>query len=344
MQSPGLSLHEPLIAKSLLKSPDSIRVLSIFAVVVLHVAAAVVVYAPQGADWWAGNVYDSLVRWCVPVFVMLSGSLLLGKNESAAVFYRKRVARLAIPLMFWSLVYLAWSYQGEGWLWAVKKVLAGTPYFHLWFLYMIVGLYLLTPFLRLIVTHSSRTGLILLTSGLLAVAVLNTLHGAVAQLAISPPFFLNLCVPYLAYFIAGYLIATSTRTQDRSLLAAVFIAAVVLTCLGLFVLRQRYGIGRALYLYDYLSPTVVAMSIAAMSLLKDFSLPLPDAVLKRISGLTLGIYLVHPLFLEWFAHHKLDALHFPAALSVPVMAAAVFLCSCLAAGLLSRMPLLKRVI
>lgn len=330
----------------MLKSADSIRILSILAVVVLHVAASVVVYVPQmnSVDWWAGNMYDSLVRWCVPVFVMLSGSLLLGKNEPAAVFYKKRAARLAIPLISWSLLYLVWSYQGEGLMWAVKKMVTGTAYFHLWFLYMIVGLYLLTPFLRLVVTHSSRTSQILLTAGLLAVSMLNTLYGAVAELAVPPPFFLNLCVPYLSYFIAGYLIATSTRNPNRTLLAAAFMAAVVVTGVGVFFLGQRYGIGPALYLYDYLSPAVVAMSIAAMYLLKDFSLPFSDAALKRISGLTLGVYLVHPLFLEWFARYKFNALLFSATLSVPVVAAAVFLSSYLAADLLSRIPLLKRVI
>ena len=123
-----------------------------------------------------------------------------------------------------------------------------------------------------------------------------------------------------------------------------FTAAVALTAVGLFFLGRRHGLAHGLYLYDYLSPTVVAMSIAAMYLLKDFSLPFSVGVLKRMSRLTLGIYLIHPLFLEWFTRCKFDGLLFPATLSVPVVATAAFLLSLLAADLASRILLVKRVI
>ena len=82
---------------------DAARVAAIVAVVLLQVSASVVTQAPLGSTvWWVGNGYDALVRWCVPVFVMVSGALLLDarKTESLATFFRKRAARIGLPLLF----------------------------------------------------------------------------------------------------------------------------------------------------------------------------------------------------------------------------------------------------
>ncbi|WP_175637699.1 acyltransferase family protein, partial [Dickeya dadantii] len=68
------------------------RIVSTFAVIVLHVSAYTVALADLGTfSWWVGNLYDSLVRWCVPVFIMISGALLLSpeKVESLSIFYKK---------------------------------------------------------------------------------------------------------------------------------------------------------------------------------------------------------------------------------------------------------------
>ncbi|MEO0868581.1 MAG: acyltransferase family protein, partial [Cyanobacteria bacterium J06642_11] len=79
---------------------DNSRVVSILAVILLHVTVIVMVSNDIGSTyWWFGNIYNSSVRWCVPVFVMISGALLLStdKREDAATFYKKRVARLFLP-------------------------------------------------------------------------------------------------------------------------------------------------------------------------------------------------------------------------------------------------------
>ena len=84
---------------------DNSRLIATFAAVFLHVAAGVVVYSNPGSQyWWAGNIYNSFVRWCVPVFVMVSGALLLNPNkmESMETFYKKRLSRILIPLLFWA--------------------------------------------------------------------------------------------------------------------------------------------------------------------------------------------------------------------------------------------------
>ena len=62
---------------------DSTRVLAALAVVMLHAAVPIVAgpAALGSPAWWAGNLYDALVRWCVPAFVMVSGALLLAPHR-----------------------------------------------------------------------------------------------------------------------------------------------------------------------------------------------------------------------------------------------------------------------
>jgi surface polysaccharide O-acyltransferase-like enzyme len=92
---------------------DKARIFAVFAVIVLHVSAIVVVGIKDFYDlqWWFGNIYDSMVRWCVPVFVMISGALLLSeaKTESISIFYKKRILRLLTPTLFWSLFFTIWT-------------------------------------------------------------------------------------------------------------------------------------------------------------------------------------------------------------------------------------------
>ncbi|MBR4141679.1 MAG: acyltransferase family protein, partial [Campylobacter sp.] len=91
--------------------PDFLRVIAIFAVIFLHVAAHKwYAFKPNTFQWQVFNFYDGLVRWCVPVFVMVSGMFLLdfrrySKNisENLARILKKNALRLFIVLIFWSI-------------------------------------------------------------------------------------------------------------------------------------------------------------------------------------------------------------------------------------------------
>src|SRR5689334_22387571 len=121
---------------------DILRIAAIFAVIWLHVCADVVMKADASvSEWWAGNVADAASRWCVPMFVMLSGALLLrdGREElSPREFYVRRAARLSPALIFWTAFYLGYRRLRDhtGWMELLQDTVKGEPYFHLWFLYM----------------------------------------------------------------------------------------------------------------------------------------------------------------------------------------------------------------
>jgi len=332
---------------------DAARVVSILAVVFLHVSATVVTGRDVGStDWWYGNVYDSLVRWCVPVFIMISGALLLGgdKRESASAFYRKRMTRIFVPLVVWTVVFLFWRGEHAAFSMAelslaavLRRIASGKPHYHMWFLFMIVSLYLFTPFIRILVRHAVRAELWLLAGLLFAVAALHEAFGIFVDRGVS--LFVFWFLSYLPYFLCGHLIATSDRTVPGRGLWAVFGGSVLLTALGCYLLSGARGLQEGMYFYAYLSVTVIPMSLSLMWLLKTRSFDGASAGLfRRLSELTLGVYLIHPVFLEAFRHFAFRQEDVYPLLTVPIVTALVFAASLLAAFLLYRIPYLKRAI
>lgn len=329
---------------------DVARTVAILAVVVLHVSASVVTLSALGsASWWVGNVYDALVRWCVPVFVMVSGALLLDprKAEGVAEFYRKRAARVALPLAFWSAIYILWNHRGAlselRAVDALHSVLRGWPHYHLWFLYMILCLYLFVPFLRTVVAHTQRRDLWWLAALMFVLSGVNEFSRVFSGNAAG--LFINWFLPYLPYFLCGYLLQTETRNVASAGLWAVFLLSVAATAGGCYWLGRTQGLERGMYFYGYLSVTVVPMSLSAMLLLKKCAVSAAAArAAQRVAQLTLGAYLVHPLLLESFRAVVFQPEDVTPLLSVPAVALLVFAGSLGVALAIHRVPLLRRVI
>src|SRR3990167_2341660 len=91
---------------------DIIRSVAIFLVVLLHVSAKfVTAYKNIPIDWWVvSNFYDSFSRQSIPLFLMISGFLILGsyKSDQLKIFVRKRFLKVFIPFIIWSIFYLLW--------------------------------------------------------------------------------------------------------------------------------------------------------------------------------------------------------------------------------------------
>ncbi len=130
---------------------DWMRVAACLMVVVVHSAepfylggdGSLVLTAAEG--FWA-DFFDSLVRCCVPLFVVASAWLQFPLHYSTGEFFRRRAVRILVPFAVWTLVYaLVWGEPVQN----LKDLLLNFNYAagHLWFVYMLVGLYLLMPLL-----------------------------------------------------------------------------------------------------------------------------------------------------------------------------------------------------
>jgi surface polysaccharide O-acyltransferase-like enzyme len=337
---------------------DNARILSCFAVVLLHTAGSIVYhYSGRDASFFlAGSVYNAFTRWSVPFFLMISGMLLLNprRNLSAAQFYRKRFSRILIPLLFWtalySLIRLLPVVHDAGALRAesgrlVIDIFAGNPYYHLWYLYMLIGLYLFLPFVCYCVKAAPRKDLILLCCVWFAIAMVSS-----AVWSMSGPhggrfsIFIGSFFEFMPYCIAGYLIGTSPAGKRKGLPWLVFFVAGLASILLSYRLANESDEIR-FYSYNFVSITVVPMSLALFALSKRLDRPLLGARLTSYgASLTFGIYLIHPAMLKLMEAWGITATMLHPAVAVPLTAACALLLSTLAAAGLMALPGLRRTI
>lgn len=325
---------------------DNIRILATFSVILLHVSAGVVVKYGVGTEyWWVGNIYDSAVRWCIPLFVMISGALLLDpdrQEEGLITFYKKRLSRIFIPLITWSAFFLIWATFKNPALSTddlLKRLLSGMPYYHMWFLYMIFGLYLFTPFLQKIVIHSSKKELLYLIGITLIISAFNFVHGQL--LSEMPKLFINWFLFFIPYFLLGTYIHQDNHQPSKRLLWGIFILSITLTSLGCYITAISVNLTMGFYFYGYLSITVIPMSISLMYILKSWNNPIfSHSTTKTVSALTLGVYLVHPLILR-----VIDGMiNTHPILSIPLAALVIFIISLGITWGIYQVPYLKRIV
>lgn len=134
---------------------DLMKVFSVFLIILTHVSAPFVIYfQPNSNEFIAGNILDALSRVGVPLFVMITGALWLDENRSFFIkdFFKKYVLKFACLLIVWSVIY-AFFYMSleKVSFWEYVLTFKGTDNPHLWYLYMLLGVYLTTPVLRLFV-------------------------------------------------------------------------------------------------------------------------------------------------------------------------------------------------
>ncbi len=259
-------------ANSRLPWADWIRVLSIFLVIIIHVNALIVIpweYSFSFA-WWTAHVFSSIAVVAVPFLVILSGSLLLGKTESAQIFYRKRARKIILPWIFWLAVTFVLDYyvlQDPGLRGRSLASLIGqylmTGY---WFMPVLFQLYLVTPLLRRWIPQISRTTLAAGAVGLVSVISLQYTFCATTQTCAVWP--LPLGLQYLGYFILGYILRDYTPTQKAFSrwafgwglgVSAVFYATLALS-------KNQQGFSGSIY--HYISLPVALSSISGFVLLQ----------------------------------------------------------------------------
>ena len=330
---------------------DLLRVAGAFAVVWVHVAADVVIASPDAHSpaWWIANVFDAAGRWCVPIFVMVSGALLLSRNIEGKIgsFYRRRAARVFPPLVFWTAFYiLLQRHLGHAApaMDVAKTIVKGTPYSHLWYLYMIPGLYLVTPFLRPIVTGSSARTLSLFLVVAFTISSVETLLACVTPDRVTT--FLPTFLPFVAYFVAGrYLYAQADRAAPKLCLPTAAVCAA-LVAIGTGALLPMLGPKSWAVMYSFLNPVVILMALCVFRLGLGLQLRTGPtaAVLGRLAPITLGIYLIHPFWQIVLGKLGLTPFLVHPALGIPLTSLAVFGLSALSAAALGAIPFLRTTV
>lgn len=345
---------------------DVVRVVAIIGVVIIHVTNAVYTRLDFfGAPTWFATVFlDSFSRISIPLFIMLSGFLLLGKEESFEKSLSRISKRIFIPFIFWLLFYL-WYGGGIPYIYRINaeifsNIFKGNVY-HLYFLVIVIGLYFTAPLFRAFLKTASTKQQNLLVRMLIAIGIVEVAFQFLLQTCASENFFTR-WIPYAGFFAAGYVLLKNNEKIKSSLLYLVYFstlfATFALNYLFYFLLRDQVkimsGAGCLSHYSDhYVSINVVLMSIAAFLLLMrfDYRLILKNSlfvnIIKSIAGASFGIYLMHPFigrYLEMQFHLAVDFSSLPIPILISLKLFLTFAISYIATLIILKIPYVKLIV
>lgn len=343
---------------------DYLKILAMFAVVLLHVAAGRWNAVEETSyEWQILNMYDSIVRWAVPVFVMVSGALFLDEKRKLDLrrLYSKNIFRIITCFIFWSVLYAMISWlRGMKAKEVILSVIRGN--YHMWFLFMIVGLYILVPLLRKI-TESKKlmeyflilvlVFTFIIPRGLQFFGVLELPHTVdlikAIQTAYSKVHF-HFTLGFVGYFVAGYYFRKyeiSKRIENLIYVLGIvgFLSTIFLS--SWYSLREGQ---QSTMFYSEFSITVMleALAVFTFAKCKLSKIAISEKIEKRIHYLAqygFGIYLVHVAILDSLRlDFQIHALTYNPLFMVPLLTLGVWLISLVISFILNHIPIIKKYI
>lgn len=344
---------------------DFLRITSIFSVIVLHTAAYNIEHVEPGSfDWMVFNCYDGLVRWSVPVLVMISGTLFLSENKQVTLssLHSKYIRRIVTAFFFWSTIYAYVDIKCGNNDISSFVITIFKGHYHLWFLFMLIGLYLIIPLLRQITSSQLYIRYFLVLSVIFtfvlptAIDVLKYGHSVfnvelayslkdiVESILSDMKFYFTL--GYVAYFVGGYYLnKIEICRKIEFIIYACGITGYILTIFASLIVTSHYGSHHDFYGNNQIGVMFEALAVFTFGkcrISKWFYNCKRLHILDYLSNASFGIYLVHALVLEQFARIVFDTTFINPILSVPIIAVIVLLISAAISFILNRIPIVNK--
>ena len=347
---------------------DLVRTIAMIGVILLHAAGRFTITSQELSrlssfeltNWGVVNIYQSVaVPLGVPLFLMLTGALLLQPakcDESLRAFFKKRWVRIGLPSIFWGIAYFAWDFLVQGIPFNSEVIIQGIlngPYTQLWYLYVLAGLYLLTPILRVVVTHADESIIKYFVLLWVAGVAILPFFGLFTTYELNSNVFT--LTGYIGFFILGaYLSIVEIRRRTLLFLIVLGIAS---TAMGTYVLAVTNKTMEMYFFQQYFSPTVILTSVMVFLLLLTIKAPSiqienkPNKIQKiiqLISHNTLGIFFIHVMIIEsiqlGYFGFTLNRTTLNPIIEVPLLAAITLFSSLAIILLLKRIPYFKRIV
>lgn len=292
-----------------------LRILATFSVIIIHVSGSLVEKFGEISmfDWNVANFFDSISRYSVPMFFMISGALLLNKDYELMDFLKKRFGKIIPPFLIWSLIYsLLNRYIFKNELFNIVKIVKDIFYgseYHLWFIYALLGVYLVTPIIRKWIKQASEKEILYVL-----IIWLFTLVLTIPKLKIYfPKIDLTYFSGFIGYFILGYYLSLFQFKKVLSIFLIVFGATITIVGTYYFTFKNAK---LYYYFYEYLCLNTFMVSSGVFMLFKNIRSSNPKVIhfVGHLNQACFGIYLMHPLALQIF-----DLMGFNAYFTNPII-------------------------
>ncbi|WP_063851026.1 acyltransferase [Flammeovirga sp. SJP92] len=345
---------------------DYLRVISITMVLMVHAIeifylAVDHVSIKPGDDFWVA-LMSSPMRACVPLFVMASGYLLVPVKDTPSVFYKRRFTRILYPFIFWSILYAVVPYIFGADTFEVmqRKMTTLLHNFnlesgHLWFIYMLVGVYLFLPIISpWLKTASKRFVEFYLVLWFITsfhhyakLAFPNGVYGEVFWNEFHSLWYFSghLGFIVLAFYFRKFVDLGKTKSRVLGLIIFLIGYAITFT-----VFRTMLDHTNEIYFVEipfrFCTPNVILMTIGLFLMIRtiDFQNEKVYRVVKELSRLSYGVYLSHLFFVGISWTLIVQPMHLSTPVSILLVTALTWSASYILVKLLSYLPKSKYLI
>jgi Uncharacterized protein conserved in bacteria len=327
-------------------SMDLLRVFASVLVVLIHVSSqnwyGTSIYS---ADWQAMNIFDSIARPAVPIFLMLSGAFMLAPEKplTARRILLRYIPRLMGAYVLWSFVYAVYSltsaftaFSGLSFISIIKATVDGQ--YHLWYLPVIILLYILLPVLRPAVAgDDGRRRCEYMLAVFLAYGAVRTtvlvfdFPGHSYAQTLADRFTFGALWSYAGYFILGYYLYRYTLSKTfKFAVYTLGLCAVPLTAAATYAVSLHTGAPDERF-YTIFSAITVFYAAALFIFFKEIISKIKfststSRIIGFIGSCSLLVYLVHVLLLNLICDRlDISTATGPAALMIPALTAVVYL-------------------
>lgn len=336
---------------------DVLTILATIAVVFLHTSEYAFSNQTSDSRWIVAVIIQVTFIWAVPIFFMMSGAHLLDYREryDTATFFRKRIIKIFMPFIFWSLVWYILNpiifhkpatYSIGQFINAVMHN-GIQPIF--WFFYFIIGFYISAPLLSKITNKANKTlALYLLAVNMVFVNLLSYYYEVRLQ---TDNFFLHGvqigAAGGIGFFVVGwYLKNTVLHKRQKNMLYMATLASVgVMIALTIYLSIKRGKFAREVY--DIWGLFGFILSIGVFEFVKNYFVtyhpgPKVQLVLQKVASTSLGVYVIHEFFI-YFAERKLDITD-SSLKHMFILPIIVWLASTALVLIINKIPLLNKIV
>ena len=335
---------------------SDVRILACIAIVTLHTVFAANEYfktSITSGQNMASQMVENNMMWAVPCFLMVTGVLHLNRRKQITwkKLYGKYILRIAVALVGCCILFRIFDMimDGEaftfaGVMYAFIELATGTCWGHLWYLYLLIGLYVLMPFYKIIADHCTDKELLYLCG---AYVLFVSLIPLADSLGFHIAFYISESIIYPLYLFAGHMIYEKRMNLNMS----VGIGLIVL-CTGLILLfdYMKFGLHMEVpgQLFKYSSPLVIGQTLGVFTVLIHMGEAKGRLTAKTIQVLddtSFGTYLLHMMFVRLlFRYMQFDPyLHVP-ALTLAAVVLGIYLLSTILTFVLRVIPGVNKIL
>lgn len=325
---------------------DLLKIISAVAVIIIHMSSYVLTTRGTNTIYFKiSNFYATIMHFSVPIFIMITGAFLLSKKEELPLkkIYKKYILKTFIIFILATLFYKITSMYQNNITLTINNIfniliqaIFGNSEVHLWYLYMLIGLYMLYPIIYKFIKSSNKKTI---EYTLIILFILSSLIFSLSELSIITGITvasrLNISI-YIFYFLAGYYLYTYDLTKIKSLILLILLP---ISMIGTYLLSTFATLKLRsfnLIFVEYSSVNIVILSLGMFYLFKLISKKInPTKTLTEIiyiiSKLTLGVYIIHMFIMDYI--YKLNIINFRILTNVyliPLYSIIIFIISALA--------------